>query len=48
MAFIAYHFHWAPDDLLELEHLERRTWCREISKINRNLDGLPPNPFENL
>jgi hypothetical protein len=46
MAFIAYHFHWAPDALLTLEHAERRRWCREISKINRTLDGAAPNPFE--
>jgi hypothetical protein len=48
MAFIAYHFHWSRDELLGLEHAERRRWCREISSINRSLDGAPPNPFENL
>lgn len=46
MAFIAYHFHWGPDDLLTLEHAERRHWCREISRINRTLDGAPANPFD--
>ena len=46
MAFIAYHFHWSRDELMELEHAERRRWCREISAINRRLDGRPPNPFE--
>jgi len=48
MAFIAYHFHWGPDELLGLEHAERRRWCREISKINRALDGAPPNPFDSV
>lgn len=48
MAFIAYHFHWGPDELLTLEHAERRRWCREISKINRTLDGAPPNPFDSV
>ena len=48
MAFIAYHFHWGPDDLFQLEHAERRQWCREISRINRALDGAPENPFENV
>ena len=38
MAFIAYHFHWPSRELLGLDHAERRTWCREISKINRKLD----------
>jgi hypothetical protein len=48
MAFIAYHFHWGPEDVLMLEHAERRRWCREISKINRTLDGAPSNPFDGL
>jgi hypothetical protein len=48
MAFIAYHFHWSSDDLMGLEHAERRRWCNEISRINRKLDGAPENPFENL
>jgi len=48
MAFIAYHFHWSRDDLLALEHAERRRWCREISAINRAIDGSPANPFTDL
>jgi hypothetical protein len=48
MAFIAYHFHWGPQTLMTLEHAERRQWCREISRINRELDGTPANPFEQL
>jgi len=48
MAFIAYHFHWGADELYALEHAERRQWCREISRIHRELDGAPPNPFEGL
>jgi hypothetical protein len=48
MAFIAYHFHWGPLELMELEHAERRRWCWEISSINRTLDGTPANPFEDL
>lgn len=46
MAFIAHHFHWPHSDLMQLEHRERRRWCREISAINRRLDGGSPNPFE--
>jgi hypothetical protein len=46
MAFIAMHFHWAPGDLLQLEHRDRRRWCREISAINRAQDGAPDNPFD--
>lgn len=46
MAFIAYHFHWSYGEIMQLEHHERRRWCREISAINRVLDGEPSNPFE--
>ena len=46
MAFIAHHFHWSRDQLMRLEHRERRQWCREISDLNRTLDGTPSNPFE--
>ena len=46
MAFIAFHFHWGRDELLGLEHAERRRWCGAISAINCKLDGAPPNPFD--
>lgn len=32
--------------MMRLEHRERRRWCREISSINRQLDGTPTNPFD--
>ena len=48
MAFIAYHVHWSHDELMQLDHRERRRWCREISSINRALDGAPSNPFDVL
>ena len=34
VAYIAYHFHWAISDILEMEHKERQIWVREISEIN--------------
>lgn len=47
-AFIAYHFHWSHDHIMELEHRDRRRWCEEISKINRSLNDEPEknNPFD--
>ena len=45
MAFIAYHFHWSNQELMQLEHRQRRRWCDEISQINRGLNGTPRNPF---
>jgi hypothetical protein len=46
MAFIAHHLHWSHGDLMQLDHGERRRWCREISAINRRLNGTPTNPFD--
>lgn len=46
MAFIASHFHWSYGEIMQLEHHERRRWCREISATNRVLDGTPRNPFD--
>ncbi|HEX5734710.1 MAG TPA: DUF6760 family protein [Blastocatellia bacterium] len=35
---MAYHFHWPPDQILGLEHLERQKWVSEIAKINKQLN----------
>jgi len=37
VAFVAYHFHWSPDAILNLEHAERRRWVNEISVINERM-----------
>jgi hypothetical protein len=44
VAYICYHFHWPHDQVLALEHGERRQWVAEIAKINRRLndeDNVP-------
>lgn len=37
MSFISYYFHWGMDEVMGLEHAERRRWCSEISQINKSL-----------
>ncbi|MHC5673662.1 DUF6760 family protein [Nostoc sp.] len=37
VAFVAYHFHWAQDDILNLDHSTRQRWVAEINKINQKL-----------
>jgi len=37
VAFVAYHFHWPMNDILDLEHADRRRWVQEISAINRRM-----------
>jgi len=39
IAFIAYHFHWSYEEIVNMEHKERQKWVREISQINQNLSG---------
>jgi hypothetical protein len=46
IAFIAYHFKWSYHELMEMEHSERRRWCREISKINQRVSGQGESPFD--
>jgi hypothetical protein len=38
VAYIAYHFHWGLDDILDLEHAERRRYVAEIGKINNRIN----------
>jgi hypothetical protein len=35
VAFIAYHFHWSPEQILHLEHRDRRDWVTRISALNQ-------------
>ncbi|MEY8358548.1 MULTISPECIES: DUF6760 family protein [Anaerotruncus] len=46
MAFLAYYLHWGHDEVMSLDHRERRRWCAELSKINKRLNGTPKNVFE--
>ena len=34
IAYLAYHFHWDLDDILDLEHIDRRRYVAEIARIN--------------
>ena len=46
LSFISYYFHWDLDAVLELPHLEREKFCREISRINREANSQEKNLFE--
>jgi hypothetical protein len=37
VAYVAYHFHWPYDDVMALDHRERRRWAEEIAQINERL-----------
>jgi len=40
IAYVAYHFHWAHEEIVSLEHLRRRAFVREIAKINKRLNEM--------
>lgn len=37
VAYVAYHFHWNLDDILDLEHGQRRRYASEIASINQRM-----------
>jgi hypothetical protein len=38
VAYVAYHFHWSLDDILDLEHTERHRYVNEIARINNRIN----------
>ena len=46
MSFLAYYLHWPMDDLMNMDHRERRRWCEEVSSINQKLNGTENKKFE--
>ena len=37
VAYVAYHFHWPLDDILDMEHTQRLRFVGEIASINTRL-----------
>ncbi|WP_420717444.1 DUF6760 family protein [Leptolyngbya sp. NK1-12] len=35
VAYLAYHFHWSQEVLVEMEHRERRQWVAEVARMNQ-------------
>lgn len=38
VSFVAYHFNWDREAVLNMPHWERRRWCEEISAINERMN----------
>ncbi len=38
VAFVAYYFHWPRQEVLNLEHAERRRWVEEISSLHQRMN----------
>ena len=39
VAFLAYYLHWDHETLMQLEHEYRRDWVKQISELNRRVNG---------
>lgn len=40
LSYVAYHFHWGHNELMDLDHLTRRRYVEEIASINHRIrDG---------
>jgi hypothetical protein len=37
VAYVAYHFHWSHDEILDLEHRTRSRFVHEIGRINTRI-----------
>jgi hypothetical protein len=37
VAYIAYYFHWPLQDIIEMEHQDRRQWAEKIAAINKKV-----------
>jgi hypothetical protein len=35
VAYVAYHFHWPIETIMNLEHRDRRNWIAQISAMNQ-------------
>ena len=38
VAFIAYYLHWPREEIMGLDHRDRRRWVSEVSKVNQRLN----------
>ncbi len=38
VAFVAYHFHWPHQEIMAMEHADRRRWVGEVSELNRKMN----------
>ena len=43
MTFLSYYLHWSRDEVMALNHQERRRWCSEVSAVNKKLSGNDKN-----
>jgi hypothetical protein len=38
VAYVAYHFHWPYQEIMHMEHAERRQWVDQVAQINTRIN----------
>jgi hypothetical protein len=41
VAYLAFHFHWSRQEVMQLSHQERQRWVVEVARINQRLNEAP-------
>ncbi len=48
VAYLAYHVSWTYQEVMQLDHRERRRWVAEVARINQRMaqqyGAQPPGP----
>jgi len=39
VAYLAYHFHWTYEEVLNMEHAERQQWVEQLARMNTRLNA---------
>jgi hypothetical protein len=34
VTFLSYHLHWSHDEVMNIEHRDRRRWATQVSALN--------------
>jgi Family of unknown function (DUF6760) len=46
VAYLAHHLHWSHDELMSMEHLDRRRWVDEVVKMQQRAGDDSASPWE--
>ncbi len=44
VAYIAYHFHWPYEEIMNMEHAERQRWVEQVVRINTRINEMATSP----
>ena len=44
VAYLSYYLHWPYEQVMSLDHHERRRWVEEVARMNRERNALADAP----